>query len=181
MGGAVQFPWELQQMLPLHGLNETFTCRQQQKRPEAKRAAAAIQPLTEPQTWHIPYSAQATWEMGWPLRPLCNFQYGSYKLNRIGGAFKYTPFSSCLLSLALCLCLYRLPFSSVCLSLSLFRWKIILIYSPMSYWLWPEYFLRFHAVQLQQLSTLCESLARLSLQPDHVADGDAVSIPLKTQ
>lgn len=33
-GGAAQFPWELQQMLPLHGLNETFTCQQQQKRPE---------------------------------------------------------------------------------------------------------------------------------------------------
>lgn len=33
-GGAAQFPWELQQMLPLHGLNETFTCQQRQKRPE---------------------------------------------------------------------------------------------------------------------------------------------------
>lgn len=112
----------------------------------AEATRAAIQPLTAPPlTWIIPYSLQATWTG----RPLGNFQYGS-NINwaESEAHSNITPF------FAVCHFLLFVFHSHFTFTFPLKRNFDLL---SMSYWPWLSIFYDCRAVQLQQLSTLCES------------------------
>lgn len=145
-GGAAQFPWELQQMLPLHGLNETFTCQQQQKRPEQQ-----FNPWLRP-PWLGSSPPLPSLQGTWAERLLGNFQYGSNILVNWAESEAHSNRTSFFLLFAIFCSSF-----SVRISLSLFRWKGILIYCPCPTGPGLSIFYDCRAVQLQQLSTLCAS------------------------